>query len=332
MSTQELKKSDNGAAFESILTNALKIPGIRVNRQTFLREVFQDKPQVTYNKIIELGPVAAGCTQTELDKMAANLITKRTMQSSGISFAAGLPGGIAMAATIPADTMQFFGMALRLAQEIAYLYGGEDLWRNGEVDDEKVQGQLILYCGVMFGVSGSSAAVKVLSSAVAKQVAKKLPQKALMKTVYYPIIKKVAALLGVKMTKDTFAKGVAKAVPVIGGVVSGGLTFVSMRPMGKRLASTLSEAKFEYSEEDARRDIEQMYRESQETDVVDTEFVYIDKQKADESTRLDQSTSQAAKNDVADTLIKYQKLLESGLLSREEFEILKQKLISDNIG
>ena len=33
-----------------------------------------------------------------------------------------IPGGIAMAATIPADTLQFFGVALRLAQEISYIY------------------------------------------------------------------------------------------------------------------------------------------------------------------------------------------------------------------
>jgi len=331
MSTEQLEKNDNGAVFETVLTNALKVPGIKVNRQTFLREIFQDKPQGQYNAIVELGPVAAGCKQKELDKLAANLITKRTVQSSGISFAAGLPGGLAMAATIPADTMQFFGMALRLAQEIAYLYGGEDLWRNGAVDDDKVQGQLILYCGVMFGVSGSSAAVKVLSSAVAKQVAKKLPQQALTKTVYFPIIRKVAALLGVKMTKDTFAKGVAKVVPVIGGVVSGGLTFASMRPMGRRLASTLSEANFEYTAADAQRDIEQLYRQGQDSDIVDAEFIDLNVHVPSEAEPKKTSAFSAADGNVADTLIKYQQLLDANLLSREEFDLLKQKLLSESM-
>ena len=67
-----------------------------------------------------------------------------------------------MAATIPADVMQFFGMALRLAQELSYLYGAHDLWQGGQVDDERVQNQLILYCGVMFGVSGAVSGVRVL--------------------------------------------------------------------------------------------------------------------------------------------------------------------------
>ena len=40
---------------------------------------------------------------------------------------------------IPADVMQFFGMALRLAQELSYLYGGGDLWVDGQIDDEKVK-------------------------------------------------------------------------------------------------------------------------------------------------------------------------------------------------
>lgn len=60
-----------------------------------------------------------------------------------------------MAATIPADILQFFGMALRLAQELSYLYGAQDLWKDGEIDDDKVRSQLIMYCGVMFGVSGA---------------------------------------------------------------------------------------------------------------------------------------------------------------------------------
>ena len=325
----ELAKKDSGAVFETILTNALKVPGVKVNRQTFLREIFQNKPQPVYNEIVELGPVVAGCTQKELDKLAANLITKRTMQSTGISFAAGLPGGLAMAATIPADTMQFFGMALRLAQEISYLYGGDDLWHNGEVDDEKVQGQLILYCGVMFGVSGSSAAVKVLSSTIAKQVAKKLPQKALTKTIYYPIIKKVAAMLGIKMTKDTFAKGVAKAVPVVGGVVSGGLTFASMRPMGKRLASTLSEANFEYTEADAHRDIEQLYQE-QDAEIIDTGSENVEPEES-RTVPQDKTALAGRRDDLADTLLKYKQLLDSGLLTPDEFEALKQKLLAEHL-
>ncbi|MGP5244397.1 hypothetical protein ACTXMA_09490, partial [Corynebacterium variabile] len=60
--------------------------------------------------------------------------------------------------------------------------------------------------------------------------------KALTKTVWYPVLKKVAAQLGQKITKKTVEKTITKAVPVIGGVVSAGLTFATFRPMGYRLA------------------------------------------------------------------------------------------------
>ncbi len=75
---------------------------------------------------------------------------------------------------------------------------------------------------------------------MSEQVAKKLPQKALTQGVVYPIVKKVAGYLGVEMTKQTFAKSVSKAVPLVGAAVSGGLTFATFRPMSRRLKTHLS--------------------------------------------------------------------------------------------
>lgn len=302
---------DSGAEkFEAILVNALKVPGVKVNRSSFLAETFQNVSAEKLNLILSDGPISAGYTQSELDRLSSSIIIKRTVQSTGVSFAAGLPGGLAMAATIPADTMQFFCMALRLAQEITYLYGAEDLWDNSEIDNERVMGQFVLYFGVMFGVSGSAAAVKLLSSTLAKQVAKKLPQKALTKTLYYPIIKKVASTLGVKLTKDTFAKGISKFIPIIGGVVSGGITFASMKPMGTRLAHTLSEANFNYTAEQAEHDLAFLYKEDEIKPERDTEQT-------------------PTGNNIADTLIKYQGLMNSGLITREEFELLKSRAFQE---
>ena len=41
------------------------------------------------------------------------------------------------------------------------------------------------------------------------------------------------------MTKKVFAKGVGKAIPVIGAVASGGVTFAIFKPMTKRLQKYL---------------------------------------------------------------------------------------------
>ena len=107
--------------------------------------------------------------------------------------------------------------------------------------DDATESQLILFIGVMSGVGVASKAVtKLFGETAMKAVAKKVAAQALTKTWYYPIVKNIAAILGQKMTKAVFAKGVSKFVPVLGGVVSGGLTFATFRPMARRLQQHLS--------------------------------------------------------------------------------------------
>lgn len=128
---QEMSKEvSKDVSLETIITNAIKIPGIKVNRVEFLTKIFNNE-DVDIREVINHGPVFAGCSGEMLARIANKLIFKRTSESSAISFATGIPGGLTMAATIPADTFQFFGMALRMAQELTYLYGANDLWENG---------------------------------------------------------------------------------------------------------------------------------------------------------------------------------------------------------
>ncbi|WP_400244931.1 bacteriochlorophyll 4-vinyl reductase [Niallia sp. JL1B1071] len=260
---------------ELVIANALKIPGVKVNRKEFLVKVFGDK--VSSDKIpllIEKGPLEVGISTEQINRIAKSLVNKRTLQSSGTSFVAGIPGGLAMAATIPADTLQFFGVALRLSQELAYIFGYKDFWDDEELDLDRVRSELILFLGVMFGVGGAASTLKVVSSKIAQQTLKKLPQKALTKTFYYPIIKKIAALIGVKMTKDTFAKGVSKVIPVVGGVVSGGLTYTSMTKMGNRLRNTMCDT-LNYSPQEFQKDMDEIKRKM--PDIIDVEFEEIEK-------------------------------------------------------
>ena len=140
-------------ALEAIINNAVQIPGVKVDRQKFLGECFA-KEAVDTQQIIDLGPIGAGCTREDLARIANKLILVRTSTSSAASFAMGIPGGLAMGLTVPADTLQFFGMSLRLAQELAYLYDAQDLWKDGQIDDEVVRGQLIGKVGNTGGVTG----------------------------------------------------------------------------------------------------------------------------------------------------------------------------------
>lgn len=258
------EKKEGSLSLTSIVTTAIQLPGVKVNRDAFLREQFKDAPEEALAVILEKGPVAAGCKRKLLEKKATALINSWTLKSTGMSFVAGIPGGLAMAATIPADMMQFYAVALRLAQELAYLYGEGDLWNGDILDGERVNNQLIIYCGVMLGATGAAQTVRILSSALAKQALKKLPQKALTKTFYYPIVKSIANFFGASMTKSVFAKGVSKAIPIIGGVISGSITFASMKPMGKRLADTLEEAHFDYTPADFESDWQDIVAQCEE--------------------------------------------------------------------
>lgn len=269
---ESLITESNSFSLPDLISKVIKVPGVKVDRRAFLAAEFSNST-LSIDEIIEKGPIACGVSEEDILKKADKLILTRTSQSSVASFAAGIPGGFAMAATIPADVLQFFGIALRLAQELSYLYGAEDLWNGNELDDSKVKTNLIIYCGVMFGVSGAVAGVHVLSTQIAKTALKKIPQKALTKTFWYPIIKQIGKAIGIKVTKSTVAKGISKAIPIIGGIVSGTLNFASMMPMAKRLKSELNKAAFHYSEKEYAEDIIEIKSVSEDDDLPKKEQV-----------------------------------------------------------
>lgn len=259
MPAENKAPNNEKTALVDILSEALSIPGVKVNRESFLVQTFPKVEPAIREQILAEGPVRAGFTKEELHRIASNIITRYTWTSTGASFLTGLPGGVAGTAIgISADTMQYFGIALRLAQEISYLYGAEDLWNDNSINLDAVMNRFVLYFGVMLGAGGAAATMRVAFAALGKQVLKKLPQKALMKTFYYPIIKSIAKFFGKQMTKTTFAKGVSKVVPLIGGVVSGGITFATMPPMGNKLVEAFETLCFNYTDEKLEQDIETM--------------------------------------------------------------------------
>lgn len=333
----EQNTPEKEVALENIITSAVQIPGVKVDRRKFLSEMFASE-NVLIQDVLDLGPIQANVSQEELARLASKLILKRTSQSSLASFAAGIPGGLAMAATIPADVLQFFGMALRLAQELSYLYGAEDLWQNGHVDDEKVKNQLLLYCGVMFGVSGAVSGVRVLSTQIAKTTLKKLPQKALTKTFWYPMIQQIGKAIGVKVTKSTVAKGVSKAIPVLGGIISGGLNFASMMPMANRLQSALESVNFGYTEEDFENDIYTIenidLNESEQTDEnqdIKSKIFESGKKMGNNISGLfnrKKSETVSQGEDSIEMIKKLSELKEMGIITQEEFESKKEELLA----
>ncbi len=338
------KEAAKEFALENVIVTAVQIPGVKVNRKKFLAEAFA-KEDISIDQLVESDPIQMGISQEKLTKLANKLILTRTSQSSIASFVAGIPGGLAMAATLPADILQFFGMSLRLAQELAYLYGAPDLWDNGAIDDDRVKNQLILYCGVMFGASGAVSGVRVLTTQIAKTTLKKLPQKALTKTFWYPIIKQIGKAVGIKVTKQTVATGVSKAVPILGGLISGGLNFASMMPMANRLLTALDESCFSYTEEEFEADLNVIYDISDDGETetpseeqaplkeklssgvknMKTGFTNLLNKKGAQSPNTQAAASET--NEVLDAIEKLAKLKDMGILTQEEFDAKKEELL-----
>jgi hypothetical protein len=214
-----------------------KLPIVRVDRDAFLRKQFASSPHL--DVILAQGPQAVFTTDA-LRRRASSLIKMSAAKSSAVSFASGLPGNPAiMVAAGGADVAQYFGFAINLAQQIAYLFGEDDLFDGGGELSEAAQIRVIAYLGAMFGAAGAAALVSQTSKVAGANLGKKVAAKALTKTAWYPMVKKVGALVGKQVTKKTVEKTITKAVPVVGGVVSGGLTYVTFRPMGHRLADVL---------------------------------------------------------------------------------------------
>lgn len=236
--------NDGSVDIQDIIILALRTPGVHVNRENFLRkELFKNYPPEVINDAVARTPALAGIPEEDIDKIADEVIKFERNCVSGISAALGMPGGAAMAATIPADIVQYYGYTLRAIQKLLYLYGFPEIDSDDEgisLDSETIN-CIIVCLGVMNGVAGANNAIKALAKALSVGVEKKLLATALTKGTLYPILKSTLKWFGVRLTREVFAKTIKNAIPVVGGVVGGGITFISFKPCCVRLKDVLTD-------------------------------------------------------------------------------------------
>ena len=233
-----------GSKFTQTLDAAARLPGVRINRAAYLRAALKRHcSEEQIERAVAESPAAAGIPFGVITSAANDSIRYETAKVTALSAAAGIPGGFAVIGMVPADLAQYFGHVLRIAQKLAYIYSWPNLFADdgdGNELDDATEGILTLFVGVMFGLQLAQGGVAKVANMMAAQALKKLPQQALTKGAIYPVVKKVATYLGVRMTKQIFAGGVAKIIPVLGAVLSGGLTLATFLPMAKRLQKHLA--------------------------------------------------------------------------------------------
>lgn len=223
----------------SFVKQVMTIPGVRVDREQFMRsQLHSHCPSEQVEAAIRTSPKTAGIRCGKIDRIANGVIRYHAGIAGVGSFLAGIPGGLALLAALPADTVQFYCHAIVVAQKLAYLYGWPDLLKNGKVDDE-TEVIILMFLGKMLGVGQASNVLKLIAEGLAHEAKTTIPRKALTKTAYYPVIKKALKLIGVKLTKQSFAKSVSKVIPLLGGVISAVLTIYSLPPMARNLKEHL---------------------------------------------------------------------------------------------
>lgn len=227
---------------EDVIIKGLKTPGIKINRAEFLAKTLKKRfPQETIDAAIAESPMRANIAQSEINKMANEAINFERTCVSGISAALSAPGGVAMVATVPADLMQYYAYLLRMAQKLLYLYGFPqiDTEETGEKFDDGTMNTLILCFGVMYGVAGANKALLTVAKALGAGLSKKFMQTAVTKGTIYPVLKAILKCFNVKLTKQLASKAINHSLPVIGGVIGGGITFFSFKSCGDKLKKTL---------------------------------------------------------------------------------------------
>lgn len=238
-----LDQNGNGTLdIEDIIILALQQPYIKVNRVEFLTKELKDYISDEQLKVaINTNPYTAKVGSEVIEKIANSVIQKEINSVSGISAVLGLAGGLASIATVPTDIAQYYAYMLRTAQELMYLYGFPEIEVNVNTNqlNSSTINMLTVCLGAMFGVSQAATVIKVMAAKLAEGMHKKLLQKALTKGMVYPIVKKIASWFSVKMTKEIFAGFFKKAIPVVGGVISGGMTYYTFGQCCNRLQEEL---------------------------------------------------------------------------------------------
>lgn len=237
---QDEEAVDYAIAF---LKELLRLRGVRVDRGRYLEAELRKKgiSGGVIRAAIETRPAEADISEEILDEIARETIAFETRKSTALSFAAGLPGGFALLGTIPADLTQYYVHAFRIMQKLAYLYGWSSFLEDcKEVDDETLA-LLGSFFGVMLGIAGASQALGVFAAkVVAPSIEKRVASMALTKTMWYGPLKSTLRFIGVSVTKQSVGKAASKVVPVLGGVISGGMTFISLNAEAGRLREHLA--------------------------------------------------------------------------------------------
>ena len=117
-----VKTVKNEMTFEKILATAMHTPGVKINREKFLRkELIRYCSEDIIAEAIKNNPAKAGISKELVNKISKQVINYEATKVTTLSVAASIPGGAAAFGAAAADITSYFAFILRTVQELAYL-------------------------------------------------------------------------------------------------------------------------------------------------------------------------------------------------------------------
>ena len=227
--------------FDEVVAQAIRLPGTSVNRADYITEALGHKyAPLIVHAAVETTPKKAGLTDRQIEKIAKKSMGRDGRRTTALSFAAGIPGGVAGAVTIPADLVQFYGYLIRAIQKLTYLYGWRDLIRiEANKPDLAASNGLIIMLGVMAGVDMANDALARLARLRMAGASDQALRTALAEHALSDQVNKISEELTMRMAKRLGGQVAGKAIPIVGGIVSGVITGSGFDEMAKRLLGQL---------------------------------------------------------------------------------------------
>ena len=227
--------------FDEVVAQAIRLPGTSVNRADYITEALGRKyAPLIVHAAVETTPKKAGLTDRQIEKIAKKSMGRDGRRTTALSFAAGIPGGVAGAVTIPADLVQFYGYLIRAIQKLTYLYGWRDLIRiEANKPDLAASNGLIIMLGVMAGVDMANDALARLARLRMAGASDQALRTALAEHALSDQVNKISEELTMRMAKRLGGQVAGKAIPIVGGIVSGVITGSGFDDMAKRLLGQL---------------------------------------------------------------------------------------------
>lgn len=226
-----------------LLERALLSPVVRVNREEFLRESFKDTP---YLELAIQGDPTDIYTMKTLKKKASSLIKEETQAESLALFAHHL----LLKENLDPHTntrYQRLSFLLYLAQKLGYLFGEKDLFE--DTDDVMRPLMALGYLALMTDIKGAVSFFHGL---------KYSPEHITLNEV-----RRVSALVGSKLSKQSLGKKARKAFRDLTGVVGDDLSYDTIKPLAKGFRNALIkevEGKLKHVDaEEIRADLQDEY-------------------------------------------------------------------------